>query len=52
MVLALFVDAGSCPRILSDMQALAPSFPDVRFAGVAIKGDRGEAAAADGGART
>jgi hypothetical protein len=42
VVLALFVDAGSCPQILSDMQALAPSFPGVRFAGVAIKGGRGE----------
>jgi hypothetical protein len=42
VVLALFVDGGSCPQILSDMQALAPSFPDVRFAGVAIKGGRGE----------
>jgi hypothetical protein len=40
--LALFVDEGSCPQILSDMQALAPSFPNVRFAGVAIKGGRGE----------
>jgi hypothetical protein len=42
VVLALFVDAGSCPRILSDLQALAPSFPGVRFAGVAIKGERAQ----------
>ncbi|HEY3864776.1 MAG TPA: hypothetical protein VGL54_01650 [Solirubrobacteraceae bacterium] len=42
VVLALFIDAESCPQILSDMQALAPSFPNVRFAGVAIKGGRGE----------
>ena len=42
MVLALFVDEGSCPQILSDLQALAPSFPGVRFAGVAIKGERGQ----------
>jgi AhpC/TSA family len=42
VVLALFVDAGSCPKILSDLQALAPSFPGVRFAGVAIKGDRAQ----------
>jgi hypothetical protein len=42
VVLALFVDKGSCPQILSDMQALAPSFPNVRFAGVALKGGRGE----------
>jgi hypothetical protein len=40
VVLALFVDAGSCPAILSDMQALVPSFPGVRFAAVAIKGSR------------
>ena len=44
VVLALFVDAGSCPRILSDLQALAPSFPGVRFAGVAIKGERASCA--------
>ncbi len=40
VVLALFIDAGSCPQILDDMEALAPSFPGVRFAAVAIKGDR------------
>ena len=27
VVLALFVDAGSCPDVLSDMQALAPVLP-------------------------
>jgi hypothetical protein len=42
VVLALFVDAGSCPAVLSDMEAIAPSFPGVRFAAVAIKGDRGQ----------
>jgi AhpC/TSA family len=42
VVLALFVNSGSCPRILSDLQALAPSFPGVRFAGVAIKQERGQ----------
>ncbi len=41
VVLALFVDLGSCPAVLTDMEALAPSFPGVRFAAVAIKGDRG-----------
>jgi hypothetical protein len=41
VVLALFVDAGSCPAVLSDMQALAPTFPGVSFAGVAIRGERG-----------
>jgi hypothetical protein len=40
VLLALFVDGGSCPNVLSDMQALAPSFPGVRFAAVAIKGGR------------
>jgi hypothetical protein len=41
VVLALFVDLGSCPAVLTDMETLAPSFPGVRFAAVAIKGDRG-----------
>jgi len=40
VVLALFVDGGSCPDILSDMQALAPSFPTVRFAAVSIRDPR------------
>ncbi|HEV2973864.1 MAG TPA: hypothetical protein VGX69_02575 [Solirubrobacteraceae bacterium] len=40
VLLALFVDGGSCPDVLGDMQALAPSFPGVRFAAVAIKGER------------
>jgi hypothetical protein len=40
VVLALFVDGGSCPDVLDDMQALAPGFPGVRFAAVALKGDR------------
>ncbi len=40
VVLTLFVNGGSCPGILSDLQALSPSFPGVRFAAVAIKGDR------------
>jgi hypothetical protein len=40
LVLVLFVDAGSCPAILDDMQALAPSFPGVQFAAVAIKSAR------------
>jgi hypothetical protein len=41
LVLALFVDAGSCQAILGDMQQLAAEFPGVSFAGVAIKGERG-----------
>jgi hypothetical protein len=40
VVLTLFVDAGSCPAILRDMEALAPAFPGVRFAAVSIEGDR------------
>ena len=39
-MLALFVDSGSCPDVLSDMQALAARYPQVSFAAVAIKGDR------------
>jgi hypothetical protein len=40
VVLALFVDEGSCPAVLSDMQTLTRSFPQVRFAAVSIKGER------------
>lgn len=40
VVLALFVDGGSCPTILGEMQALVHSFPSVRFAAVAIRGER------------
>jgi len=42
VVLALFVDSGSCTRILGEMQALVPVFPGVRFAAVAIEGGRSE----------
>jgi hypothetical protein len=42
VVLALFVNAGSCPRILSDMQRLAGEFPTVRFAAVEMKGSRSD----------
>lgn len=37
LVLVLFVNAGSCADVLGDVQALAPSFPGVRFAGVAVR---------------
>ncbi|HXC45011.1 MAG TPA: hypothetical protein VNU24_00280 [Solirubrobacteraceae bacterium] len=37
VVLALFFQAGSCPAILSDLQRLAPLFPQVGFAAVAVK---------------
>ncbi|HUH79996.1 MAG TPA: hypothetical protein VLZ06_01610 [Solirubrobacteraceae bacterium] len=40
VVLALFVDGGSCPSVLDEMQALQASFPGVQFAAVAIKGSR------------
>jgi hypothetical protein len=40
VVLALFVNGGSCPAVLSEMQTLKAVFPGVRFAAVAIKGDR------------
>jgi hypothetical protein len=41
VVLALFVNESSCPATLSVMQKLTVSFPDVRFAAVAIKGETG-----------
>jgi hypothetical protein len=40
VVLAMIVDAGSCPGVLDDMQALAASFPGVSMAAVVIKGER------------
>jgi hypothetical protein len=40
LVLSLFVEGGGCPAILSELQALAPAFAGVRFAGVVIAGDR------------
>lgn len=40
VVLALFFDEGSCPDVLSEMQKLAPSFPNVSFAAVALKSRR------------
>lgn len=42
VVLALFVDGGGCTKILSEMQALLKSFPGVRFAAVAIEGQRSQ----------
>ncbi len=41
LVLALFVNGGSCPNVLGDLQRLAPSFPGLQIAAVAIGGDRG-----------
>ncbi|HUB75169.1 MAG TPA: hypothetical protein VL979_14190 [Solirubrobacteraceae bacterium] len=40
VVLAMFVDAGSCANVLASMQRLVAVFPGVRFAAVAIKGER------------
>jgi hypothetical protein len=40
VVLALFVDADSCPAVLDDMQRLQSAFPGVRFAAVAIRPER------------
>ncbi len=42
VVLALFVDGGSCTGVLGEMQALQSSFPQVRFAAVEIKGSRSD----------
>lgn len=41
VVLALFVDSGSCPAVLSEMQTLLAAFPKVGFVAVAIKEERG-----------
>lgn len=38
LVLALFVDAGSCPQVLGDMQTLSERFREVNFAAVALHG--------------
>ena len=40
VVLALFIDAGSCAAVLDDLQALRGSFPGVQFAAVALRADR------------
>jgi hypothetical protein len=39
VVLALFFDASSCAHTLDDLQRLAPEFPQVSFAAVAVKED-------------
>jgi peroxiredoxin len=41
VVLAFFTSAGKCVRQLDTIQALAPRFPAMRFAAVAVRGDRG-----------
>lgn len=40
VVLGLFLQSASCPRVAQELQSLAPAFPDVGFAAVAIKGER------------
>jgi hypothetical protein len=40
VVLALFVNSGACPEVLTDMQRLLGQFPGVRFAAVEVKGHR------------
>jgi hypothetical protein len=37
LVLALFFSAGSCPRVLDDLQQLSKLYPRVAFAAVAVK---------------
>jgi peroxiredoxin len=41
VVLAFFTSAGKCVGQLDTIQELAPRFPQVRFAAVAVRGDRG-----------
>jgi hypothetical protein len=43
VVLALFIDSGSCPNVLSELQAASRRFPEVSFAAVALKAQRSEA---------
>jgi hypothetical protein len=40
LVLALFIDNGSCSRILTELQRFSGLFPTVDFAAVALNGDR------------
>jgi hypothetical protein len=43
VVLAFFTDSSArCTRALDTMQQIAPRHPDVGFAAVAVKGDRGD----------
>lgn len=42
VVLALFIDGGSCPSVLKQMQAATVTFPQVSFAAVAVKGVHSE----------
>ena len=42
VVLALFVNEGSCPAVLPEMQAAAKRFPEVSFAAVAVRAQQAE----------
>lgn len=42
VVLALFVNEGSCPVVLSELQAAAKQFPEVSFAAVAVRAQQRE----------
>jgi len=42
LVLALFVNGGSCADVLGEMQTVSRSYPGVSFAAVALEGDRGK----------
>jgi hypothetical protein len=44
VVLALFIDGGSCPAVLARLAQLAPRYPQVRFAAVAVKAQAASAA--------
>ena len=39
VVLVLFVELGSCPAVLSDVEGLLSEFPTVHFAAVALRGN-------------
>ncbi len=40
VVLALFIEGSACDGVLAEMQTLVARFPGVRFAAVALKGER------------
>jgi len=40
LVLVLFVNGGSCPDVLDELERLAPSFPGLQIAAVEIRGSR------------
>jgi hypothetical protein len=42
VVLALYVQAGPCPDVLRAMQAVSKTYPQVSFAGVAVRASRAE----------